>query len=801
MRRQDSTPPRNEEKRIEELRAEIRRHNRLYYEEASPEISDAAYDRLYKELEALEEEHPHLVTPDSPTRRVGGRPLEGFRHVRHLRPMRSLDNVFYMEDPSPSRRDLRRFDATIRKKLSGERVQYVLEPKVDGVSINLRYEDGRLTLGATRGDGVTGDDITANVRQIRSVPQRLPAEDAPALLEVRGEVYMDAADFDRMNHELTQGGETAFENARNATAGSLKNLDPSIVARRPLQVTCYAVGAREGARFRTQMEVLESLQRLGLPTQRHRWLCDSIEEVFDRAAELESLRDRIPYEIDGAVVKVNDLAQCERLGETSKSPRYAVAYKFLEDSPENRAETLLRDITIQVGRTGTLTPVAELEPVSLAGSTISRATLHNQDEIERKDIRIGDTVVVKKAGMVIPAVIEVVREKRPEHAVAFDFVGHLQGKCPECGGPIRRDPKYAAWRCENLLCPAQTVRRLEHFASRQALDLEGLGGIVAERLVEAGHVRDPLDLFELDVDTLATLNLGTPDQPRVFGEKNARRLLEAVERSRSLPLARWLHAIGVGKVGSTLSHDIASAHRDLAHVAASEDILAPTLELLRLQEEARRLNPDSRKNPPRDLEERARRTETVHRIYEGIRAIGDALQSRGLAARRAKPAKKSGLPAVEYVTTFKEDAARSLLAFFDSQAGRDLLARMDALGISPLGGAAAGGAPPHDQPLAGQTFVITGTLSSLTRDQATEAIRDRGGSVSASVSRKTSVLLRGRDPGSKKIEQARTHGVREMDEEAFLDLLRAPTPPSPKESSGQQELVQRTLDDPETPGV
>src|ERR1017187_7381209 len=401
-------------KRIAELRDQIRRHDHLYYVEARPEISDFQYDELYKDLRSLEAEHSDLVTPDSPTQRAGGQPLKEFKNVRHTVPMMSLDNTYNIEE-------LREFDARVRKLLPDEKVEYVLEPKIDGVSITVRYEDGQLAVGATRGDGTTGDDITANLKTIRAIPLQLHVKNPPKQLEVRGEAYIPVEDFKKLNAVREKAGEPLFQNPRNTAAGSLKQLDPATVAQRPLQAIFYAVA--EGAEFKKQSEVLEALKKFGFPTHRYWWICKDIEEVIARAGELQKLEAKLPFEIDGAVVKVNDLNQWKRLGTTAKAPRFAIAYKYSHE----QAETKLKDITIQLGRTGTLTPVAELEPVFLAGSTISRATLHNEEEIKRKDIRIGDIVIIEKAGEVIPAVIGFVKEKRPRDAKPFDFHKHIHG--------------------------------------------------------------------------------------------------------------------------------------------------------------------------------------------------------------------------------------------------------------------------------------------------------------------------------------------------------------------------------------
>ena len=535
-------------KRIAELRDQIRHHDHLYFVEARSEISDREYDRLYAELKGLEAEFPDLVTPDSPTQRASGEPLKEFKSVRHAVPMMSLDKTYSIEE-------LREFDVRIRKLLPDEKIQYVLEPKIDGVSISVTYEDGKFILGATRGDGTTGDDITANLKTIRAIPLQLGAKHPPEHLEVRGEAYIAVADFKKLNAQREKDGEPPFQNPRNTAAGSLKQLDPAIVARRPLQAIFYAVA--EGGKFKTQSEVLEALKSLGFPTHRHWWICRDIEEVIARAAELQTLEAKLPFEIDGAVVKLNSFDQWARLGATANAPRYAIAYKYSHE----RAQTKLKDITIQVGRTGTLTPVAELEPVFLAGSTISRATLHNEEEIKRKDIRIGDTVIIEKAGEVIPAVIGYVNEKRPREAREFDFFKHIHGKCPACGGPVARDPEFVAWRCENIACPAQLKRTIGHFAGRNAMDIEGCGEVLVNQLVDKNLVRDVADLYSLTVEQLANLER--------MAEKSATNVVTAIAESKNRELWRLIHGLGILHVGEGGARKLADHFHDLEALASA----------------------------------------------------------------------------------------------------------------------------------------------------------------------------------------------------------------------------------------
>lgn len=540
------------EKEIARLRSEIRRHDRLYYVEARPDISDREYDRLYAELKKWEDQFPDLITPDSPTQRVGGAPLKQFKSVRHLQPMMSLDNTYSIAE-------LREFDARVRRLLSAtvvkpvERIEYVLEPKVDGVSISCRYENGRFSLGSTRGDGASGDDITANLKTVRAIPLEMGGGKAPPLLEVRGEAYMTVEGFRKLNAERENAGEEKFANPRNACAGSLKQLDPRIVAARPLSALFYAVGAAEGIEFETQAEVLERLKELGFPTPPYWRTCRDIEEVIANAQQLQKLESRFPFQMDGAVVKVNRLDQWQQLGATARAPRYAIAYKYSHE----QAETRLRDITVQVGRTGVLTPVAELEPVFLAGSTISRATLHNEEEIKRKDIRIGDTVIIEKAGEVIPSVVAVVRHKRTGKEKVFQ----MPTRCPACGGAVRRDPELVAVRCDNAACPAQLKRSLQFFAGRRAMDIENLGEALVNQLVDQQWVRDFADLYTLTVEQLSGLDR--------MAEKSARKVVTAISQSRNRELWRLIHALGILHVGEISAQKLAERFHSLEELASA----------------------------------------------------------------------------------------------------------------------------------------------------------------------------------------------------------------------------------------
>jgi DNA ligase (NAD+) len=741
--------------RIVALREQLRRHNRLYYVDAAPEISDREYDALYAELLELERSFPELATPDSPSRRVGGEPLDGFETRPHAVPMLSLDNTYNAED-------LRKFHEYVIRGTGAAEMTYTVEPKVDGVSISVRYENGLLVRALTRGNGRQGDDVTANVRTIRSVPLRLAGDSPPAVFEARGEVYMPKAGFVALNEQRRAAGADEFVNARNAAAGTLKLLDSRLVARRPLDCVFYTQGEVRGFAIGSQVELFEAFRRFGLKTQAFCRLVRGLEGMLEAVRELEERRYSFPYEIDGAVIKVNAFAQREELGFTAKAPSWAKAFKYEAE----RAETVLRDITVQVGRTGVLTPVAELEPVFLAGSTISRATLHNEDDIRKKDLHIGDTVVIEKAGDVIPAVVRVVPEKRPAGARPFDLVAHIGGRCPSCGGPVERDPQFVAWRCRNLQCPAQSVRRVRHFASREAMDIEALGGIVAEKLVASGVIAEPLDLFDLAVEDLADLNLGTDEEPRVFGEKNALKLIEATARARSLPLSRWLHALGIPQVGAGTAFQIARVHRDLEHVAGSE-ILEDIVRLIRLQEERGTLKKKSAAAYAAALAE-------IETLGERLAALGLAKQSRA----------KSGGAHLYVTTHVGPKAARGVLDFFASEAGRAIRDRLRKLGISPRGEAVAAAA---SAPLAGRTLVVTGTLETMGRDEARARIRELGGTAAGAVSKKTDFLVAGANPGASKMNKARALGVPVLDEAGFLELLATPgtaaTPPAAAEAA------------------
>jgi DNA ligase (NAD+) len=706
--------------RHEELAAEIRRHDHLYYIQAQPAIGDQEYDRLYRQLLDLEEQYPELRTPDSPTQRVGGHPVKSFHPEKHWAPMLSLDNTY-------SQAEVRNFVTRVQKLLPNEALTWTVEPKVDGLAVNLRYENGALTVGATRGDGTTGDDITSNLKTIRSLPLKL-RQPWQGVLEVRGEVYMTREGFKKLNAGRAAAGLEVFANPRNAAAGSLKQLDPRIVAKRPLDAVFYGVGYAEGeAGPQRHDQWLAWLSEAGFKTPEKIWTCQSEDDLITAIDELDKIRHDFRYQTDGAVIKLNDLALRREAGYTAKAPRWAIAYKY---APE-QGQTRLNGITISVGRTGVLTPVAELQPVFLSGSTISRATLHNEDEIKRKDIRIGDMLIIEKAGEVIPAVVGVVQSQRPPDTKPFDFLAHLGGKCPICGEPVRRDPEFAAWRCENIHCPAQATRRVEFFTARGALDIESIGGTVADKLVERGLARGPLDLFDLTAEKLAELNLGTEEAPRVFGRKNAEKAINAIQRARTAPLGRWLFGLAIPDVGKTTAGQLAAFHDTIEEVADSpllKDVIAY-----------------HEKKKDKDESDAAAR-----RLLEA-----------GFAAK-SKSEKETGI-----VTEAGPVVARNVLEYFASDEGRGILRRMKELGLTPQSEKRAvkktGGV------FLGKTFVLTGTLPSMTRQEAASRIEALGGKVSASVSKNTDYVLAGAEAGSK-LEKAEALGVRVIGEAEFLKM-------------------------------
>lgn len=552
-------PPEQAKKRMEELRKAIHYHNYRYYVLDSPEISDAQYDALFRELEVLERAYPEWITPDSPTQRVGAPPLEKFATVEHAHPMLSLANAFTDDEA-------REFDERVRRFLQRDKpIEYVVEPKMDGVAVELVYIEGVLRTGATRGDGIRGEDVTQNIRTIKTIPLRLLDPEAggppvPQRVDVRGEVFMSIKDFERLNEKRRESGEPIFANPRNAAAGSLRQLDSSITAQRPLDMFAYGVGELQGVEFDTHWEVLQALKGWGLKVNPLVKVCFGIEEAIDRYHELLEIRHTLPYEADGAVLKVNSLALQRALGEVSRSPRWAIAFKF----PSRQETTVVKDIQVQVGRTGTLTPVAILEPVRVGGVQVSRATLHNQDEVERKDVRIGDTVWVQRAGEVIPEIVGVVLEKRPPDAKPF----RMPEKCPVCGARVERLEGEAAHRCMGISCPAKLKESILHFASKRAMDIDGLGEKLVDQLVDRGLVKTLDDIYRLTKEQLCSLER--------MAEKSASNLLEAIERSKEVPLERFYNALGIRHVGEHLARVLAKEYPDprLLMGATEEELTA-----------------------------------------------------------------------------------------------------------------------------------------------------------------------------------------------------------------------------------
>ncbi len=676
--------------RVEELRALVRHHEYRYYVLDSPEISDAEYDALYRELEEIEAAHPELLTPDSPTQRVGGEPLAGFSQVRHGEPMLSLANAKNEEE-------LRAWHARAIKLVTeagGDPagLRFVLEPKIDGLAVSLRYEAGRLAVGATRGNGEVGEDVTSNLRTIPVVPlAMLPAPAPyPSVAEVRGEVYLPLAAFASLNEQRVAAREPTFANPRNAAAGSLRQLDPRVTASRPLSAWFYGVGYLEGVEFAGHHDVLEWLRAAGFRVNPDVRVVVQVDEIVSVCREWQERRADLDYDIDGVVVKLDDRRLQTSLGAVGRDPRWAVAYKFAPTT----AQTRLIAIHINVGRTGVLNPWAELEPVQVGGVTVEKATLHNEDDIRRKDLRPGDMVVVQRAGDVIPQVVVPLTDLRTGAERPF----RMPAECPSCGTPVVRAPGEVAVRCPNPDCPAKRVEAVKHFVSKGAMDIEGVGDKLAERLLELGMIGDAADLFRLEADRLAVLER--------LGEKSAANLVAAIEDSKKRPLARVVFALGIPHVG-----------------AENADLL--------------------------------------------VRRFGTMA-----ALREASVEEIGGTPGMGPII------AESVWQYFRDPRNLDLIARLETAGVTmaaePAGGtgpAEAGGIPTVG-PLAGKTLVLTGTLPTLTREQATELIEAAGGRVSGSVTSKTDYVVVGESPGSK-AAKARESGVVQLDEEGLRTLLEA----------------------------
>ncbi len=732
---------------IAQLREQVARHDRLYYNEAQPEISDADYDKLFRQLELLEKKHPELDDANSPTKRVGGAPLDSFSQVEHILPMLSIDDVF-------SEEEMTSFYQRVQKALGESSIPVVVEPKIDGVAVSLVYRHGQLDYAATRGDGRHGDDITNNVRTIGRIPLTLPAG-APELLEVRGEIFMPNSGFAKMNEERDEAGLQTFANPRNATAGTLKQLDPKEVAKRPLDFIAHGIGAYEGDELDNEDQFHKLLDQLGIRRNDPIWHCDSLDGVLSAIRELDEKRHHFDYGTDGAVVKLLDYEQRGELGATSRAPRWASAYKY----PPEQVETLLRNITIQVGRTGVLTPVAELDPVHVSGTTVSRATLHNEEEIQRKDVRLGDTVVIEKAGEIIPAVVKVVLDKRPADAQPFDLVDYVDGKCPSCSGPISQQEGMVAWRCTNFTCPAQAVTKIVHFASRKALDIDGLGESIAVKLVEYGLAQTPLDLFQLSEQRLAELELdpavnksGAESKARRLGEKRAETILTSLNNAKNkMPLARWIFAMGIPQVGESGARELSRLHASLFDLSASE-ILKDIQLASQLEAERKFVSPGNKSNPPANEVEKEKRKRQVEDIKDQLVVVNTRLEPYQVSSE-VGPA-----------------TVQSLLSYLQSDAGQHMLAHLRELGINPQSeNFAPLPAEAGELKFTGMTFVITGTLSQP-RSAFKKRIEEAGGKVSGSVSKKTSFLLSGEGGGSK-YDKAQSLNVSILDEAAFEAMI------------------------------
>ena len=667
-------------KRVEALREAIETHDRNYYVLDQPSISDAEYDALYRELQALESEHPSLVTPDSPTQRVGGAPLAAFAPVSHAVPMLSIRT-----ETNTTPEAAAQFDARIRRDLGlaadAPPVEYVAELKFDGLAVSLRYEKGKLAVAATRGDGQVGEDVTRNIHTIRAIPRRLAARQPPGVLEVRGEVYMARKDFERLNARQQAAGLRMFINPRNTAAGAVRQLDPAMTAQRPLRFFAYGIGeVRDWAIPATHAALLDALDAFGLPVEPHRRVVRGADQLIAFYEAVSRERDALPFDIDGVVYKVNSVALQRELGFVTREPRWAVAHKF----PAEEVPTELLDIGVQVGRTGAITPIARLKPVFVGGVTVTNATLHNEDEIRRKDVRIGDTVVVRRAGDVIPEIVRVVIERRPPDA--REFV--MPTECPECGSAVVRLPDEAIARCTGgLVCPAQRKQALRHFASRHALDIEGLGEKLIDQLVHSGRVRSAADIYRLAAGDLAALER--------MADKSAANVIAAIDKSRTTTLARFIYALGIRHVGEATARDLALHFGGLAPLLAATEA-----ELLE------------------------------------VRDVGPVL-------------------------------AEAIRDFLEEPHNRDVIEALRKAGVhwkeTPPRRAASG-------PLAGRTFVLTGTLPTLSRDDAKALLEAAGATVSGSVSKKTDYVVAGADAGSK-LSKAQQLGLEILDENALRKLI------------------------------
>ncbi len=665
--------PRDSAHRIEELRRLIDHHNYLYYTADSPELSDREFDKLLDELKQLEAAHPQLVTPDSPTQKVGGKPITTFATVTHRVPMLSIDNTY-------NEAEVREFDARVRKLLASDRPAYVVELKIDGVAVSVAYRDGRLERGATRGDGERGDDVTHNLRTVRDLPLRLDADRVPQAIELRGEIYISNSDLARINQRQAARGEKLFANPRNAASGTLKLLDPRVCAERRLRFMAHGLGAVTGIDLRTHAEFLDLVGRLRVRAAPHSPVLETIDQVLDYCHEWAARTHELDFEIDGFVVKVNEFAQRERLGATSKAPRWVIAYKL----EKWEAETRVLDIRVNVGKSGALTPVADLEPVPIAGTTVSHVSLHNAEEIARKDVRIGDAIVVEKAGKIIPHVVRVLIERRTGRERAFRF----PSRCPACDGDVVKDEGGVYLRCTNPTCPAQLKERLRFWAHRDAMDVEGLGEKLIDQLVDAKLVRSVADLYRLTLDQLAALDR--------MGEKSAQNLLDGLAASKTRDLARLLTGLAIRHVGSRTAEVLAAQFTTMDRLldASAAD-------------------------------------------FEAVHEIGPVM-------------------------------AASIHAYFTDKTNCKLIGELRELGLAMKSSRTA--APAGDLPLAGKSFVVTGTMERRSRSEMESYIKQHGGRISSSVSKKTDFVVAGADPGSK-LDKARSLQVRVISEAELESLV------------------------------
>jgi DNA ligase (NAD+) len=690
--------PREARRRAGALREDIERHNYQYYALDAPLVTDAEYDRLFRELQALEAEYPELVTPDSPTQRVGTQPQNQFGAVTHRVPMLSLGNAFETAEVAA-------FDRRVREGLSQDKVEYAAEPKFDGLAINLTYVDGVLAVGATRGDGYVGEDVTANLRTIRAIPLRLTVAPAPALIEVRGEVLMLKRNFEAMNASQREKGEREYVNARNAAAGAVRQLDARATATRPLTFYAYGIGAAEGApAFKRHSELLDYLAGNRFRVAAERSVVEGLESLLDYYAVIGAKRAGLPYDIDGVVYKVNALAAQERLGFVARAPRFAIAHKFAAEE----AESTVLAIEIQVGRTGALTPVAKLAPVFVGGVTVTSATLHNLDQVRAKDVRVGDTVIVRRAGDVIPEVARIVPARRPPDAPEFE----MPARCPVCDSAVERIESEAVFRCTGgLYCGAQRKQALLHYASRRAMDIEGVGDKLVDQLVETGMVHTPADLYTLDPAALAEL-------PRM-AEKSAANVIAAIEGSKRRTLARFIYALGMHHVGEEIA-------KLLARFFGSAKALLE----------------------PRD--------------WAALIAEKESVQKENTRRRnRGEPLLEPVLPGVG------PEIIESVATFLGQPHNREVIEALLARGVRP---SSAEPARAHAGKVTGQSFVLTGSLATLSRDEAAALIAAEGGRVSGSVSKKTDYVVVGADPGTK-YEKALALGIKVLEEQDLLKLL------------------------------